>query len=32
VLECAEQEKLLDKPTIEKVAAFLKDPDGWTPG
>jgi orotate phosphoribosyltransferase len=32
VLECAEQEKRLDKPTIEKVAAFLKDPDGWAPG
>jgi len=29
VLECAEQEKFFDKPTIDKVAAFLKDPDGW---
>jgi orotate phosphoribosyltransferase len=28
-LECAEQENYFDKPTIEKVAAFLKDPDGW---
>lgn len=32
VLECAEQETFFDKPTIDKVAAFLKDPDGWTPG
>ena len=32
VLECAEKENFFDKPTIEKVAVFLEDPDAWTPG
>ena len=32
VLECAEKENVFDKPTIEKVAVFLEDPDAWTPG
>jgi len=30
IIECAEAEKILDAPTVEKVTAFLKDPDGWT--
>lgn len=29
IIECAEEEKILDAPTVEKVTAFLKDPDGW---
>jgi orotate phosphoribosyltransferase len=30
VIECAEEEKILDAATVAKVTAFLKDPDGWT--
>lgn len=29
IIECAEQEKILDVDTVAKVTAFLKDPDGW---
>jgi len=29
IIECAEQEKILDADTVAKVTAFLKDPDGW---
>ena len=29
IIECAEEEKILDAATVAKVTAFLKDPDGW---
>ena len=29
VIECAEEEKILDAATVKKVTACLKDPDGW---
>lgn len=29
IIECAEDEKILDADTVAKVTAFLKDPDGW---
>ena len=29
IIECAEEEKILDAATVKKVTAFLKDPDGW---
>jgi orotate phosphoribosyltransferase len=29
IIECAEQEKILNADTVAKVTAFLKDPDGW---
>jgi len=29
IIECADEEKILDAATIKKVTAFLKDPDGW---
>jgi orotate phosphoribosyltransferase len=29
IIECAEEEKILDADTVAKVTAFLKDPDGW---
>jgi orotate phosphoribosyltransferase len=29
IIECAEEEKILDASTVKKVTAFLKDPDGW---
>jgi orotate phosphoribosyltransferase len=29
IIECAEEEKILDASTVRKVTAFLKDPDGW---
>jgi orotate phosphoribosyltransferase len=29
IIECAEDEKILDADTVKKVTAFLKDPDGW---
>jgi orotate phosphoribosyltransferase len=29
IIECAEEEKILDADTVKKVTAFLKDPDGW---
>jgi len=30
IIECAEEEKILDAATVAKVRVFLKDPDGWT--
>ena len=29
IIECAEEEDILDASTVKKVKAFLKDPDGW---
>jgi len=29
IIECADEEKILDAATVKKVTAFLKDPDGW---
>ena len=29
IIECAEEENILDAATVAKVTAFLKDPDGW---
>jgi orotate phosphoribosyltransferase len=29
IIECADEEKILDAATVKKVMAFLKDPDGW---